>query len=418
MSQTPNTAIAVIGIDIGKNSFHVVGHDARGAIVLRQKWSRGQVESRLANIPPCLIGMEACVGAHHLSRKLASLGHDARLMPAKDVRPYSKGQKNDFNDAEAIAEAVQRPTMKFVAIKTAEQLDLQALHRVRERLVSQRTGIINQIRAFMLERGIAVRQGIGFLRTELPTILATRTDALSPRMLRVIEELAGDWRHLDQRIDGLSGEIEALARQDPACSRLMTVPGIGPIISSAMVAAIGTGEVFSKGRDFGAWLGLVPKQISTGDRTILGKISRRGNRYLRVLFVQAAWVMLVRIKNWERYGLKSWIEAAKRRDCTTTCWRSRSPISSPASPGRFFTRGAPSSASRPMKPCPNPLNSGAVLGTVKAWPGHASARGKASATANLDGPCARRTSEPARSGRRNGRQARTKEQQKPRGGYR
>src|SRR5439155_3495897 len=160
MSQTPNTAIAVIGIDISKNAFHVVGHDGRGAIVLRQKWSRGQVEVRLANIPPCLIGMEACVGAHHLSRKL---GHDARLMPAKYVRPYSKGQKNDFNDAEAIAEAVQRPTMKFVATKTAEQLDLQALHRVRERLVSQRTGIINQIRAFMLERGIAVRQGIGFL---------------------------------------------------------------------------------------------------------------------------------------------------------------------------------------------------------------------------------------------------------------
>ncbi len=132
MSQTANTAIAVIGIDIGKNSFHVVGHDARGAIVLRQKWSRGQVEARLANIPPCLIGMEAC-GAHHLSRKLASLGHDARLMPAKYVRPYSKGQKNDFNDADAIAEAVQRPTMKFVATKTAEQLDLQALHRVRER---------------------------------------------------------------------------------------------------------------------------------------------------------------------------------------------------------------------------------------------------------------------------------------------
>jgi transposase len=145
----------VIGIDIGKNSFHVVGHNARGAIVLRQKWSRGQVEARLANIPPCLIGMEACVGAHHLSRKLASLGHDARLMPAKYVRPYSKGQKNDFNDAEAVAEAVQRPTMKFVATKTMEQLDLQALHRVRERLVSQRTGIINQIRAFMLERGIS-----------------------------------------------------------------------------------------------------------------------------------------------------------------------------------------------------------------------------------------------------------------------
>src|SRR6201984_1430874 len=151
MSQTPNTAIAVIGIDIGKNSFHVVGHDARGAIVLRQKWSRGQAEARLANIPPCLIGVEACVGAHHMSRKLASLGHDARLMPAKYVRPYSKGQKNDLRDAEAIAEAVQRPTMKFVATKTADLARLAgAAPRPRSiGLVGQRTGVINQIRAFL-----------------------------------------------------------------------------------------------------------------------------------------------------------------------------------------------------------------------------------------------------------------------------
>src|SRR6201997_3377479 len=207
MSQTLNSAIAVVGIDIGKNSFHVVGHGERGAIELRQKWSRSQVEARIANLPPCLVGMEACVGAHHLSRKLNSLGHDARLMPAKYVRPYSKGQKNDFRDAEAIAEAVQRPTMKFVATKTADQLDLQALHRVRERLVSQRTGIINQIRAFLLERGIAVRQGLRFLRTELPSILATRTDTLSPRMLRILEDLMADWRRLDARIEDLSSEI-------------------------------------------------------------------------------------------------------------------------------------------------------------------------------------------------------------------
>src|SRR5258705_1857492 len=158
MSQTQNAAIAVVGIDIGKNSFHIVGHDERGAIVLRQKWSRGQIEARFANTPPCLVGMEASVGAHHLSRKLNSLRHNARLMPAKYVRPYSRGQKNDFRDAEAIAEAVQRPTMEFVATKTADQLDLQALHRGRERQVSQRNGHINQIRAILLERGIAVRQ--------------------------------------------------------------------------------------------------------------------------------------------------------------------------------------------------------------------------------------------------------------------
>jgi transposase len=181
---------------------------------------------------------------------------------------------------------------------------------VRDRLVGQRTGLINQIRAFLLERGIAVRQGRRFLRAALPEILATRADILSPRLTRVIEDLAGDWHRLDERIDDLSDEIEALARQDAGCVRLMSVPGVGPIIASAMVAAIGTGDTFSKGRDFAAWLGLVPKQISTGDRTILGGISRRGNRYLRVLFVQAAWVVLIRPKSWERSGLKPWLEAA------------------------------------------------------------------------------------------------------------
>jgi len=313
MSDKSTASIATMGIDIGKNSFHVVGLDQRGAIVLRQKWSRAQVETRLANMPACLIGMEACVGAHHLSRKLRALGHDARLMPAKYVRPYSKGQKNDFRDAEAIAEAVLRPTMKFVATKTAEQLDLQALHRVRARLVSQRTGIINQIRAFMLERGIAVRQGLRFLRAELPGILASNTEVLSPRMVSVIAGLAEDWHRLDARIEEVSSEIEAVAREDAGCERLMSVPGIGPIISSATVAAIGSGDVFAKGRDFAAWLGLVPRQISTGDRTILGKISKRGNRYLRVLFVQAAWVVLIKPQSWERHGLKSWIEAHKKR---------------------------------------------------------------------------------------------------------
>jgi transposase len=313
MAESAKAAVAVVGIDIGKNSFHVVGLDRAGVIVLRQRWSRSQVETRLANMAPCLIGLEACVGAHHLSRRLKALGHDARLMPAKYVRAYSKGQKNDFRDAEAIAEAVQRPTMKFVATKSVDQLDLQALHRVRERLVSQRTGIVNQIRAFLLERGIAVRQGPRFLRLELPRILGAPSEILSPRMARLVEELAGDWRRLDERIEEVSCEIDAIARQDAGCERLMTVPGIGSIISSAVVAAIGAGDTFSKGRDFAAWLGLVPKQISTGDRTILGSISRRGNRYLRVLFVQAAWVVLIRPKSWDRHGLKPWLEAARRR---------------------------------------------------------------------------------------------------------
>ena len=313
MSHNLNNAVAVIGIDIGKNSFHVVGLDSRGAIVLRQKWSRGQIEARLANMPPCLIGMEACVGAHHLSRKLATLGNDARLMPAKYVRPYSKGQKNDFRDAEAIAEAVQRPTMKFVATKTAEQLDLQALHRVRERLVSQRTGIINQIRAFLLERGIAVRQGLRFLRVELPRLLATPPDVLSPRMVGVIEGLAEDWRRLDQRIEHLSGEITALC----APRRRLQAAGERSRHRTDHLERYG-------GRDRHRRCVLQRPRLRrlAGPRAQadldwrphhLGKISKRGNRYLRVLFVQAAWVVLIKPRSWERHGLKPWIEAAKKR---------------------------------------------------------------------------------------------------------
>jgi len=305
MPRQPKNTVAVLGIDIGENTFHLVGLNQRGAIILRLKLSRGQLEARLANLTPCLV--------HHLSRRLKALGHDPRLMPARYVRAFLKGNKNDFRDAEAIAEAVQRPTMRFVATKTSEQLDLQALHRVRSRLVSERTAIANEIRAFLLDRGIAVAKGLHRLRVALPSLLATHTDVLSPRLLHIIEDLVAGWRRLDERIDNVSLEIEALAKQDAGCERLMTVPGIGPIISSATVAAIGTGDVFSKGRDFGAWLGLVPRQISTGDRTIPGRISKRGNKYLRTLFVQAARVVLLRPGSWERHGLKPWIEAAAKR---------------------------------------------------------------------------------------------------------
>jgi transposase len=309
----PSAVIAILGIDLGKNTFHLVGQDERGAIVLRIKVSRTQLVQRLANIAPCRIGMEACAGAHHIGRQLQALGHDVRLIPAQYVKPFLKGHKNDYRDAEAIAEAVQRPPMQFVAIKTPEQMDLLALHRVRSRLVSQRTGVTNQIRGLLLERGITVRQGLTPLRQALPGILSSPSDSLSPRLVRLIADLMEDWRHLEERIAVVSAEIEALAAQDEHCQRLMSVPGVGPIISSAVVAAIGTGAGFKQGRDFGAWLGLVPKQESTGDRTILGKISKRGNKYLRTLFVQAAHIVLVRRPHGARLGLWPWIDAAGRR---------------------------------------------------------------------------------------------------------
>src|ERR1700751_146397 len=256
--------VSTIGIDLGKNVFHLVGLDQRGAIVWQLKCSRAQLERRLANIPCCLIGMEACSGAHYIARQLAALGHDVRLIPAQYVKPFLKGHKNDYRDAEAIAEAVQRPTMRFVAIKTPDQMDLLALHRVRSRLVGQRTGLVNQIRGFLIERGITVRQGVLPLRKALPDILSSNAEVLSPRMVSLIADLMLDWRRLDERIETVSAEIEALARQDESCHRLMSVPGVGPIISSAVVAAIGNGSGFKQGRDFGAWLGLVPSRSRRG----------------------------------------------------------------------------------------------------------------------------------------------------------
>jgi len=312
-SRDSNTVLTTIGIDIGKNSFHLVGLDKHGAIVLRRKFSRGQIEKFLANKQSCLIGMEACVGAHYLARQLSALGHDVRMMSARYVKPYLKGQKNDFRDAEAIAEAVQRPTMRFISHKSEGQLDLQALHRVRSRLIRNRTAVINQIRAFLLERGIAVRQGYRYLRQALPDILSSETEKLSPMVIHLLEDLAKDWRRLDVRIEDTTDEIKSLVAKSEACQRLMTVPGIGPIIASAMVALIGDGSAFERGHDFAAWLGLVPRQMSTGDRTVLGRITKRGNSYLRTLFLQGAWVVLMRSKNWSKYQFGAWLEANSNR---------------------------------------------------------------------------------------------------------
>jgi len=312
-SQHSVPALSSIGIDIGNDVFHVVGFNFDGKIVLRRKIKRLDLVREFEKLPRCIVGMEACLSAHFVSRTLRELGFEPRIIPAKYSKPFIKGQKNDYNDAEAIAEAALRPNLKLVKEKTQDQLDLQALHRVRLRLVSRRTATMNQIRAFLIEQGITVRSGARALRKSLFAILRNREDEISPRMNRIIIGLYEDWLWLDERIDSTTNEIELISKREGHCQRLMTVPGIGPMISTAMVAAVGTGEAFDRGRDFGAWLGLVPRQYSTGGKPILGRISKRGSRYLRTLFIQAAHIILMRPHNWKRFSFGPWLEQASQR---------------------------------------------------------------------------------------------------------
>lgn len=305
--------LTVVGIDIGKDVFHLVGFDRSGHVVLRRKIKRFALQETFAALPQCVVGMEACLSAHFVSRSLRGMGFDPRIIPAIYVKPFNKGQKNDYNDAEAIAEAALRPNLRSVPEKTQDQLDLQALHRVRSRLVSRRTATINQIRAFLIEQGITVRAGLRALDNSFEAILKQRQDEMSPRMRGVLTGLRDDWRWLDRRIDQVSDEIEEVSRSEESCARIMSIPGIGPMISTAMVAAIGKGEVFDRGRDFAAWVGLVPQQFSTGGRTILGRITKRGSRYLRMLLVQAARIIMMRPHLWQNYSFGSWLAAAVTR---------------------------------------------------------------------------------------------------------
>jgi transposase len=269
--------IKTIGIDLGKTIFHIVGMDERGSVVLERKLSRAQLLAFLANTAACLIGMEASCGAHHIAREAAVYGQEMRLIPAQFVRPFVKSQKNDYVDAEAIAEAVQRPTMRFVPVKTTDQLDLQAIHRVRDRLIERRTSVINQFRAFLLERGIVFRAGRQHLFKALSSLLAENESKLSPIMFRLLAIMVDEWRQIENDVERLNQEIACIVERDAACQRLLEVPGVGPLTATAMIAAVGNGAAFSKGRQFAAWLGLVPKQVSTGGKPKLLGISKRGN---------------------------------------------------------------------------------------------------------------------------------------------
>ena len=298
--------IRTIGIDLGKTVFHLVGVNARGEVVVRKKCSRTQLLRFTSNLPSCLIGMEACAGSHFLGRALREQGHDARLMPAQYVKPYVKTNKNDYIDAEACAEAVTRPRMRFVPIKTDDQLDLQSLHRVRERWMVRRTAVINQIRGMLLERGITIAKGRRHIEQSLPGILEDADNKLSGALRVLLSELRREMQYLHRQIEESNKLIDRIVGELEQCKHLVTVPGIGPITATATVAAIGNGAAFKRGRGFAAWIGAVPGERTTGGKQKLTGISRRGNKYLRKLFVQGAHAVLLH-RTKQDPGLSMWL---------------------------------------------------------------------------------------------------------------
>jgi transposase len=304
--------IRSVGIDLGKTTFHLVALGDNGKILLRKKFTQKQLITFTANVQTCLIGMEACSGAHFLGRTLREQGHDVKLIPAQFVKPFVKSNKNDFLDAEAIAEAVDRHNMRFVPIKTDDQLDLQALHRVRDRLITRRTSVINQLRAFLLERGLVFAKSPAKLRERMPQLLENDAEDLTPRMRNLLALLWNEWKDLEQQVIDLNLEVEQIASSDAACTRLRQIPGIGPLIATAIVAVIGNGAAFRKGREFAAWMGLVPKQYSTGGRAKLSGISKRGNSYLRKILIHGARAVVLRCKR-DRLTIGPWMTALEAR---------------------------------------------------------------------------------------------------------
>ena len=281
--------ISVLGVDLGKNTCSVVGLDGSGAVVLRRRAKRETLIALAEKLPPCIVAMEACCGAHHLGRVFAAHGHEVRMMSPEYVRPYIKAQKNDDRDAEGIAEAATRPTMRFVELKSQDQLDMQTLHRSRDRLVGERTALINQLRAILLERGLVAPQGKRKLERFLVALMDEQGGAgLSPRMIMLVADARAQWAELDRRIGAFDAEFVRWTKENEDARRLTTIPGVGAMIASALIAAIGKGETFERGRDLAAWLGLVPRQFTTGGKPKLLGISKRGNKYLRKLLIHGA----------------------------------------------------------------------------------------------------------------------------------
>ena len=300
--------ITTIGLDLAKNVFHVVGCNEHGKIVRKRMLKRSQVLAYFANLPVSLVGMEACASAHHWARELGALGHEVRLIPPQYVKPYVRGNKNDYNDALAIAEAVVRPEMRFVGVKTPEQQDIQALHRLRERCLGDRTALCNQLRGLLAEYGLVFPKGVATLRRRLPELLEDGENGLSDLFRQLLAQGYQQLQELDGHIDFYTQALVYQSQQDDACQRLQTIPGFGPIVASVFHSEVGHGEAYRRGRDVSASVGLVPRQHSSGGKEVLLGISKRGNRYLRSLLI---------------HGARSVVTQAKMKDDCLSRWINR-----------------------------------------------------------------------------------------------
>ena len=289
--------LRTVAIDLAKKVFHLVGTDTLGKILWRKRLTRHALMPFIAQLPPVLIGIEAWGGAQYWARRFREHGHEVKLMAPQFVKPFVKSNKNDMRDTEAIAEAVMRPTMHFVPTKEIDQQDMQALHRVRERLIGARTALINEVHGLMHAYGIVLPKGVSKFRQAVVDKLESEQEKLTALSQEMFRKLVEEFGELEKRLAYYQDKLEALATTHPECQRLMTIPGIGPITATALAAAVGDMGVFKNGRQFAAWLGLVPRQHSTGGQTRLLGISKRGNSYLRKLLIHGAratlrWVKL------------------------------------------------------------------------------------------------------------------------------
>lgn len=311
--------IKTLGIDIGKNKFHLHGINVYGKIVLRKQLTRQKLYEFMANLNPCLVGMEACGGSHYLARMFKAMGHDVRLMAIQHVKPYTKAYKNDFNDAAGICEAVSRLHMNFVSIKTISQQEILALHNDRARLVEIRKALGNEIRSLLLEHGITLPQGIGKIIPLVTELLDPEAEEITLMLKSLLTDMLEDFRYKEELIKKRDNQLKILAKTHPQVKQLMTIPGIGIIVATAFVSKVGDVNVFKSGRQLAAWLGLVPQQYSTGGKIQLGRISKRGDRYLRSLLVHGARSVLktIRHKKEENLSLSlKWLKnVAERRGC-------------------------------------------------------------------------------------------------------